>query len=137
MLEPVEPHQVDGARHRVAPRGAGHAAGLQTHPHVLRDGEPRQQGERLKHHSRGSEDSVERLAPIEDGPCGRSRQSREQAQQRALAAPRGADESHDFLRAHRETDVAQRLQHLAVRLPEPLAHLPGFEQDLIDHWARV
>ncbi len=40
LLEPVEAHEVDGPGHRVAPRRAVHAPGLEAHRHVFRHRKP-------------------------------------------------------------------------------------------------
>src|SRR2546422_8208179 len=46
--------------------------------------------------------AVERLAAVQHRPLRRVGEPREQAQQRALAAPRGPHERHDLVLAHRE-----------------------------------
>jgi len=70
LLEAIEPHQVDGAGDRVAPRGPEHPARLEAHRHVFGDGEPGEQGKRLKHHGGGAEHSVEPASAIQHGPVG-------------------------------------------------------------------
>src|SRR2546421_2449303 len=128
LLEPVEPHEVDGAGHGVAPRGAVPPPRLEPHRHVLRHRQPGEQCERLEHHRRGAEYAVERVAAVQHLPVRRTRQPREQTEQRALAASGRPDQRDDLVLAHDERHVPQRLEVLAVREPEALRHVLRFEQ---------
>src|SRR2546430_4217974 len=56
--------------------------------------QPGEERERLEHHRRGAQHAVERLAAVQHLPVDRARQPGEQAEQRALAAPRRRSEEH-------------------------------------------
>src|SRR2546426_3743136 len=131
LLEPVEPHEVDGAGDGVALGGAMHAARLEAHRHILRHGEPGEEREGLEYHRPGAEHAVEPLAAVQHRPLTGARQPGEQPQQRTLAAPGRAYQRHDLLLAHRQGQIAQRLQDLPVGKAEALGHVARFEQHRI------
>src|SRR5205085_4339829 len=88
----------------------------------------REQRERLEHHRGRGEHPLQRLPPVQHRAVRGARQAGEQPQQRALAAPRWADQRPHLVLAHAEGDIAQRLEHLTVRQPKPLGYLPRLEQ---------
>src|SRR5439155_1692067 len=101
---------------------------LEAHRHVLGHRQPGEERERLEHHRRGAQHAVERLAAVQQLPVDRARQPGEQAEQRALAAPRRPDQGHHLVLAHGERHVAQRLEVLAVREPKALRHVLRLEE---------
>src|SRR2546425_7121610 len=82
----------------------------------------------LEHHRGGAEHPVQRLAAVQHRPLRRVGEPGEQAQERALAAPRGPHERHDLVLAHREGHVAQRFEDLSVGQAEALRHMLRFQQ---------
>ncbi len=107
---------------RVVYRGVdlrlGHLGELQAEGHVLVQVHVRVQRVALEHHrdaALGRRNVVDDTPADLQGAAGDVFQPRDRAQQRALAAARGADEDHELAVADFQVDVAQHL-HIAERL---------------------
>jgi hypothetical protein len=121
LVGPLAPEglEVDGAEQRLHPRlalGPGHATELERELHVRPDREPREQGGVLEH---------------EGGPAlgvgttgGRRVEPGDEVEQRALAAPRGADHAHELAAGDVEVDAVERSDGVAAAA----VHLAGRPQ---------
>jgi hypothetical protein len=91
---------------------ARHAHVLQPERHVVEDAHVRIQRVRLEHHraaARRGRDVVDALAVEDDVAGGGRLEARDQAQQRRLAATRGADEHDELAVGDREVDAVDDL----------------------------
>ena len=102
--------EADGGEHRLHALlrlARGQRATVQAHAHVVRDRQPRKEGEILEHDRGARVDARERLAVLFDGSRARRDQADEDAQQGGLPAARGPENGHDFVLAHFEIDVLE------------------------------
>ena len=123
VVEADEPQQHLGAG-PVAGRVEARQLGGQQH--VVEDGPPSEQDRRLKDHPHGGNRTDDR-APVHGDATGRGRpQSRDDPQQRRLAAAGGADQGDQLTAIDRHADVAERLDHAGLGT---IRHADAVERD--------
>src|SRR6185503_3900277 len=117
-LEALQPDKVDEIGDLLGELGFGSAGELQAVSDVVGHGLPREQAEVLEDHGDAGERLGDALAL--DGNLARIRgdEAVDAAEERGLAAARGADEGDDLALAHLEIDLVEYLER-AVTLGEP------------------
>ena len=104
---PSRPTALSDALHAALGLGRGQGPAVQPDAHVLLHGQPGKEREVLEHDGRARMDALERDSVLFDAARARRNQADEDAQERGLAAARGAEDGHDLARAHLEIDVLQ------------------------------
>ena len=94
--------------------GLAHAAFAQAEADVLRHREPGKERVALEHHAAVGARAIDALAVEQHLAGGRKVEPRDDAQQRRLAAARGAEDGDEVVLAHLEVDGQQRLRALPL-----------------------
>ena len=118
MLETVQANLVEQLQGRLAPVGFCHSARFQSDFHVLLHGQPRIQGEGLKHDRRVRVDAALRLALIQHLAVRGRVQPGDHAQQRRFAAARRAEQAHKLAGEDFEAHIlhgSEQLGRLAIQ----------------------
>jgi hypothetical protein len=103
-------------------------ADAQRQAHVLTHAEPRQKIRRLEHDAHLARRSRHRLI-VERKLAGIVRvETGQHPQQRALAAPGGSDDAHEFAFRNRQIDLVQRMNVTARRGDVGLAHILDIDE---------